>query len=75
MMYNAFKPMGKRIRTLDQQPYAPVKSNMAAVVAPGVGDDLDDGYAVGSIWIDIVADNAYMCVDATVGAAVWKQIT
>lgn len=74
-MRNPFKPVGRRIRTLEQQPYAPVKSTMDAAVPPGVGDDTNDGYAVGSIWIDIVADEAYICVDATVGAAVWKQIT
>lgn len=47
------------------------KNNYAATGAPGVGDDSDDGYAVGSRWIDVSADAVYHCVDATVGAAVW----
>lgn len=45
-----------------------------ATAAPAVTDDSDDGYAVGSLWIDVTADNAYILVDSTVGAAVWQQI-
>ena len=43
-----------------------------ATVAPAVTDDSGDGYAVGSIWIDVTGDDAYICVDASVGAAVWN---
>jgi len=43
-----------------------------ATTAPGVGDDSGDGYAVGSIWVDVTGDAAYICVDATGGAAVWN---
>jgi hypothetical protein len=46
-----------------------------ATTAPGVGDDIDDGYEVGSPWIDATADEAYVCTDNTRGAAVWKQTT
>ncbi len=55
--------------------YEAIKANMSASVAPGVGDDSDDGYAVGSKWYDTTADKAYECLDSTVGAAVWKEIT
>lgn len=48
------------------------KVNFSATTNPGVGDDTGDGYSVGSIWINITADRAYTCVDATSGAAVWK---
>lgn len=48
-----------------------VKNNMAALAAPGVGDDTADGYAVGSVWIDTVGQTAYICLDATEAAAVW----
>lgn len=51
------------------------KSNLAAAVAPGVTDDAAAGYAVGSIWCDTTADDAYICLDSTNGAAVWKKMT
>lgn len=50
-------------------------SNLSAAVAPTVNEDSGDGYAIGSFWLDTTADDAYICLDATVGAAVWKKIT
>jgi hypothetical protein len=47
------------------------KNNYAASSAPTVGDDDGDGYSVGSVWIDTTGDAAYICVDASTGAAVW----
>jgi hypothetical protein len=52
-----------------------IKSNLAATVAPTVNEDGGDGYAVGSVWIDVTADKAYVLLDATVGAAVWAEIS
>lgn len=49
--------------------------NFAAAVAPAVGDDNTLGYSVGSQWVDTALDNAYICCDASTGAAVWKQTT
>lgn len=54
-----------------------------ATTAPGVNNDANDsanasngiGFQVGSPWIDIVAKEAYRCLDATVGAAVWVNTT
>jgi len=46
-----------------------------ATAAPGVGDDTGDGYSVGSIWCDVTNDKAYICLDASSGAAVWTEIT
>ena len=48
------------------------KNKFDATAAPTVGDDADDGYGVGSIWVDVTGDRAYTCLDATVGAAVWS---
>lgn len=48
--------------------------NLAATAAPGVTDDAGNGYSIGSLWVDVTGDHAYLCVDATVGAAVWAQL-
>ena len=52
-----------------------IKSNAAATAAPGVTDDTNAGYAVGSVWIDTTNDKAYVCLDASAGAAVWTETT
>lgn len=51
------------------------QANYSATTAPTVNDDSDDGYGVGSLWIDVSNDEAYRCLDATVGAAVWIETT
>lgn len=56
-------------------PLATIKCNFTAVVAPTANDDSGDGYDVGSQWIDVLLDDAYICVDDTLTAAVWKKIT
>jgi hypothetical protein len=50
------------------------KSNLTATAAPTVNEDSGDGYAVGSIWIDVSGDKSYILVDATGGAAVWIEM-
>lgn len=44
-----------------------------ATTAPTVGDDSDDGWKIGSFWIDEVAQVTYIALDVTVGAAVWME--
>jgi hypothetical protein len=51
------------------------KSNHSALGAPGVSDDEDAGYQVGSLWTESSTDTAYICTDASSGAAVWVEIT
>ncbi len=43
--------------------------------APGVSDDTTAGYAPGSLYTDTTNNKAYICLDATEGAAVWTEIT
>jgi len=50
-----------------------VKNNFAAIALPTKDEDTGDGYSKGSIWI--YNEEAYICVDATVAAAIWKGIT
>ncbi len=49
-------------------------SKYDATTAPGVTNDLDEGYSVGSIWVDVTADNSYQAQDVTDGAAVWVSL-
>jgi len=51
-----------------------IKDKFDATAAPTTGDDTADGYAVGSFWLDVTADKAYLCLDASSGAAVWKEV-
>lgn len=50
-------------------------NNLSSATAPGVGNDDSEGYSVGSNWFDTTADDAYICLDASTGAAVWKKTT
>jgi len=53
-----------------------IKNKLDATVAPAATDDNDPGgYSVGSIWLDVAADKAYICLDNSAGAAVWKEIS
>jgi outer membrane protein assembly factor BamB len=63
-----------RVLTMPDADVELVKNNLAASSAPTTGDDSDDGYAVSSVWIDTTNDKAYVCLDASVGAAVWNEI-
>lgn len=49
-------------------------NNFSATADPTVNDDSGDGYGVGSLWVNITSDQAWICVDATATAAVWDQI-
>lgn len=51
------------------------KANLTATVAPVVTDDANSGYGDWSVWINTTGNRAYVCVDATAGAAVWREIT
>lgn len=46
-----------------------------ATTSPGVTDDSSAGYQIASRWINTTSKHEFVCVDSTVGAAVWKQIT
>ncbi len=51
------------------------KNNFTATTDPGVNDDINADYQVGSRWINLNKDREYVCVDSTAGAAVWKVST
>jgi hypothetical protein len=49
-------------------------NNYTATAAPAVTDDLSDGYGPGSFWLDVSANNAYICESNSAGAAIWHQL-
>lgn len=51
----------------------PAAKQTIATTAPLVTSDGDAGYSVGSEWYDTATGIAYVCMDATAGAAVWKR--
>ncbi|KKK61070.1 hypothetical protein LCGC14_3018020, partial [marine sediment metagenome] len=52
-----------------------IGKNNATTSAPGVTDDTQQGYKIGSRWFDTSADEEYVCLDSTAGAAVWTSTT
>ena len=50
-----------------------VLNNYIAIAAPGVTDDASAGYSPGSLWVDNVGAEFYVCVDNTVDTAVWSS--
>jgi len=54
----------------------PPFNNYAATTDPTVNDDSGDGYSPGSIWYNSTGTGeAFLCTDATVGAAKWIKTT
>jgi len=41
-------------------------------VDPTIIDDAEDGYRVGSRWLNTLTLTEFLCVDATPGAAIWN---
>jgi len=52
-----------------------VKHNLDAITDPGVGDDVDDGYVIGSVWRNNLTDQWFKASAVTSGAAVWDSLT
>jgi hypothetical protein len=52
-----------------------IKHNLAATTAPTVNEDSNDGYAIGSVWVNLTTEGVYMCTDATPGVANWADLT
>lgn len=50
------------------------KANFSGSSAPTATDDSGDSYGVGSFWVDTSNDRAYICVDSSAAAAIWKSV-
>lgn len=49
-------------------------NNFAATTNPGVTNDISKGYTIGSIWVNTATDEAFICGDNTLGAALWYVV-
>lgn len=52
-----------------------VKNSFTKAFDPGVTNDDTEGYSQGSLWVNQNNGEAFICADASTGAAVWNQIT
>ena len=50
------------------------QNNFNSLTAPTVNSDESVGYSAGSQWLDKFSTLNYICVDASVGAAVWDLV-
>jgi hypothetical protein len=72
---DAFNGHKNETQATATQPHGLSKNKLDATAAPTVNDDASAGYSVNSEWIDTTNGKAYKCMDATAGAAVWKETT
>jgi hypothetical protein len=49
--------------------------NNTDTVDPTVNDDANDGYEIGSLWLNTNTNEWFVCSDATAGAAIWSSLT
>ena len=51
-----------------------VTNNFTAIIDPDVTDDSGATYGVGSLWVNITDNKAFIALDVSVGAAIWKRL-
>jgi len=49
------------------------KNNYSAIVSPSNINDETEGYSSGSVWVNVVNDQAYTCTNSTTNSASWTQ--
>lgn len=55
--------------------YLPLCGALTADRPPTAADDFAAGAVQGCLWIDEHAPQAYICLDSTIGLAVWQSVT
>lgn len=66
-------PAGGLIAAHDNTPAESICGE--ATQDPGATQDADEGFSIGSRIINTATGNEFVCIDATPGAAVWKETT
>jgi hypothetical protein len=70
---NALSDAGEWVLLVDLANVGGVQNNFAATADPTVNDDAGDGYSQASIWYNTVSGEFFICVDASIGSAVWAS--
>lgn len=50
------------------------KHNFVSLLDPLASNDSSEGYQVGSMWVNLISNKAYICVSDSVNSAEWKEI-
>jgi len=50
-------------------------NNLTATSDPTVSDDANSNYGPGSLWLNTTYSRVWLCVDSTVGAAIWTLLS
>jgi len=61
--------------TSSAQNFLKLKHNLSATANPDATNNSADGYGVNSLWINVTLGSMWECSNATLGAAVWSQIS
>lgn len=64
---------GRLVRT-GTGSYAVIKDNLAAAVDPATSDNVAQGYAAGSIWVNTTANKSFVAAGESGGNMVWKEV-
>ena len=75
VMYDTSAGAHRRVELEHLANLLAIQDNVSANSAPINTDDSTSGYSVGSRWIDTTNNRAYICLLATAGSAVWKEIS
>ncbi len=71
---DANKPVSTTVQTALDGKAPLIQANLTATRAPNDEDDVNFGYAVGSLWINVTGNAVYMAVDVTSEAAIWALL-
>jgi D-alanyl-D-alanine dipeptidase len=56
-------------------PLGASSNNFSATTNPTSSNDNSEGYSVGSLWVDVTNDEAYVALDVSSGAAIWGHVS
>ena len=73
-IFNSLMVKGQVVQ-ISPKEWTLVPATYQAPNAPGPNDDFSMGFTVGMQWVDTTGQQAYICINNSIGSAVWKQLT